>query len=69
VTYEGDVRDPRCIARMINLAYRFNCAPTTIDAQPAAEWTRVRIAFSGAPESVSRLIAQIGKIVADEAFA
>lgn len=69
MTYEGDVRDPRCIARMINLAYRFNCAPTTIDAQPADEWTRVRIAFSGAPESVSRLIAQIGKIVADEAFA
>jgi hypothetical protein len=67
--YEGDVRDSRCIARIINLAYRFNCAPTQIDAQAMAHATRLRIAFSGAPDAIVRLIAQIGKIVADEAFA
>ncbi|MFN2460975.1 MAG: hypothetical protein ABR591_09845 [Candidatus Velthaea sp.] len=69
MTYEGDVRDPRSIARMINLAHRFDCSPVWIDAHAASGVTRVRIAFSGAPQSMTRLMAQIGKVVEDEAVA
>ncbi|GAC1404401.1 MAG: hypothetical protein NVSMB64_07570 [Candidatus Velthaea sp.] len=69
MTYEGDVRDARSIARMINLAYRFGCPPTTIDAAPVTNGTRVKISFTGKPVAVTRLLAQIGKFVDDEAFA
>ncbi|GAC1429826.1 MAG: hypothetical protein NVSMB5_24240 [Candidatus Velthaea sp.] len=69
MTYEGDVRDARSIARMINLAYRFGCPPTSIDAAPVSSGTRVKMSFTGTPLAMTRLLAQIGKIVEDEAFA
>lgn len=67
--YEGDVRDARSIARMINLAYRFECPPTAIQLDTAGGATRVRIAFDGAPVALGRLAAQIRRFVADELYA
>jgi len=69
LTYEGDVRDAHAIARMINLAYRFGCEPISIDAAPMGATTRVKMSFGGDPATASRLIVQIKKLVADEAFA
>jgi hypothetical protein len=66
VTCELTLRDPRSIARIINLAHRFTCRCTRIDAVANEESTSASLAFSGNPGALARLRAQIDRIIAVE---
>jgi hypothetical protein len=66
VTCELTLRDPRSIARIINLAHRFTCRCTRVDAVSNDETTSASFAFSGNPGALARLRAQIDRIVAVE---
>jgi hypothetical protein len=65
VTCELTLRDVRSVARIVNLAHRFNCRCTHVSATAEAMVT-ARFAFDGASVALSRLRAQIDRIVAYE---
>jgi hypothetical protein len=66
VTCELTLRDVRSVARIVNLAHRFNCRCTHVSAN-AEETVTARFAFDGAAVALTRLRAQIDRIVAYEA--
>jgi hypothetical protein len=66
VNCELTLRDPRTIARIINLAHRFTCRCTRIDAVTVEDATSASFAFAGNPTALARLRAQIDRIVAVE---
>ena len=66
MTCELTLRDVRSVARIVNLAHRFNCRCTHVTADAAATVT-ARFAFDGAAVALVRLRAQIDRIVAYEA--
>jgi hypothetical protein len=66
VTCDLTLRDPRTIARIINLAHRFTCRCTRIDAVTGEDSTSASLAFDGNPTALARLRAQIDRIVAVE---
>jgi len=67
MTCELTLRDARSVARIVNLAHRFNCRCTAIDASADEAATRARMAFEGPAPALVRLRAQIARIVAYEA--
>ena len=69
MTCELTLRDTRSVARIVNLAHRFNCRCTHIDATAGDRTTQARMAFAGPSASLARLRAQIERIVAYESFA
>jgi hypothetical protein len=66
VTCELTLRDARSVARIVNLAHRFNCRCTRIEAAAGDAATNARLAFEGPPLALSRLRAQIDRIIAYE---
>jgi hypothetical protein len=66
VTCDLTLRDVRSVARIVNLAHRFNCRTTHIAVQADATVT-ARFAFAGPEVALSRLRAQIDRILAYEA--
>jgi hypothetical protein len=66
MTYDMRLRDFRSVARIVNLAHRFNCRCTRIDANADAEATRASFAFEGPTAALTRLRAQIDRILAYE---
>jgi hypothetical protein len=64
VTCELTLRDARSVARIVNLAYRFNCRCTRIDASLGDDGTRASFAFDGPATALTRLRAQIDRIMA-----
>jgi len=66
VTCDLELRDSRSVARIINLAHRFNCRCTRIDATAGDQSTSATIAFDGPPVALTRLRAQIDRILAYE---
>ncbi len=68
MTCDLTLRDTRSVARIVNLAHRFNCRCIAIDAQSGEDATRARLAFDGPPPALARLSAQIARIVAYEEF-
>jgi hypothetical protein len=48
----------------VNLAYRFNCRCTRIDASLGDDGTRASFAFDGPATALTRLRAQIDRIMA-----
>lgn len=66
MTCEVTLRDPRSIARIINLAHRFTCRCTRIEAVTGERATSASLAFEGPPAALTRLRAQIDRIVAVE---
>ena len=66
MTCELTLRDSRSIARIINLAHRFTCRCTRIDAVADERSTSANLAFDGPPAALARLRAQIERIVAVE---
>jgi hypothetical protein len=66
VTCELALNDVRSVARIVNLAHRFDCRCTHIDAAPGEAGTTARLAFDGPPAALARLRAQIERIVAYE---
>jgi hypothetical protein len=67
VTCELLLRDTRSVARIINLAHRFNCRCTHIDARSATGPTTASFAFEGPAIALTRLRAQIDRLLAYEA--
>jgi hypothetical protein len=66
MTCDVTLRDPRSVARIVNLAHRFTCRCTRIDASDDGRATSARFAFDGAPVALTRLRAQIERIIAAE---
>ena len=66
MTCDLTLRDVRSVARIVNLAHRFNCRCTHVTAD-ADETVIARFAFDGAAVALTRLRAQIDRIVAYEA--
>ena len=69
MTCDVTLRDFRSIARIVNLAHRFNCRCTRVDATSDAETTKALFAFDGPAIALTRLRAQIDRILAYEAVA
>ena len=64
------LRDVRSVARIVNLAHRFNCRCTLIEAATQnGDETTARMAFEGPPVALTRLRAQIDRILAYESVA
>ncbi|HEX3551273.1 MAG TPA: hypothetical protein VHT53_12895 [Candidatus Elarobacter sp.] len=66
MTCDLTLRDVRSVARIVNLAHRFNCRTTTIEVAAGATVT-ARFAFDGPDAALGRLRAQIDRILAYEA--
>lgn len=60
------VADPRIVARIINLAHRFQCRATKVDSSSDDAVTRARFEFAGPDGQLVRLRAQIDRILAFE---
>jgi hypothetical protein len=70
VICELTLRDVRSVARIVNLAHRFNCRCTQIEAAVRnGEETSARMSFEGPPIALTRLRAQIDRILAYESVA
>jgi hypothetical protein len=63
VTYDLVVGDPRTVARVINMAHRFQCRASRVDSTSSATETTAHFEFSGDPKQLDRLRAQIDRIV------
>lgn len=66
MTCELTLRDVRSVARIVNLAHRFNCRTTQIAVQAETTVT-ASFAFAGPEAALRRLRAQIDRIVLYEA--
>ena len=69
MTCELTLRDVRSVARIVNLAHRFNCRCTNIQAAVGDVETSARFAFEGPAVALTRLRAQIDRIMAYESAA
>ncbi len=69
MTCELTLRDPRSVARIVNLAHRFTCRCTRIDARDDGRSTSASFAFDGPPQALRRLRAQIERVVGAEGSA
>ncbi|MBV8581077.1 MAG: hypothetical protein JO225_11675 [Candidatus Eremiobacteraeota bacterium] len=65
MTCDLTLRDVRSVARIVNLAARFNCRCVHVSAN-ADTLVSARFAFSGNEIALARLRAQIDRIVAYE---
>jgi hypothetical protein len=65
MTCDLTLRDVRSVARIVNLAHRFNCRTTHVSAT-AGTTVSARFAFDGAELALARLRAQIDRIVSYE---
>ena len=63
MTYHLVVGDPRTVARVINMAHRFQCRATRVDSRSSDEVTTADFEFAGPPTQLDRLRAQIDRIV------
>jgi hypothetical protein len=69
VTCELTLRDVRSVARIVNLAHRFNCRCTHIQAAVGESVTSASFAFDGPAIALTRLRAQIDRILEYETVA
>ena len=65
MTCELTLRDVRSVARIVNLAHRFNCRTTHVTAD-AGTTVCARFAFDGSELALVRLRAQIDRIISYE---
>jgi hypothetical protein len=65
MTCDLTLRDVRSVARIVNLAHRFNCRTTHVTAN-AGTTVSARFAFDGAELALVRLRAQIDRIISYE---
>ncbi|BDE07730.1 hypothetical protein WPS_30060 [Vulcanimicrobium alpinum] len=63
MTCDLELRDFRSIARIVNLAHRFNCRCTRVDATATDDTTTAMFAFDGPALALSRLRAQIDRLM------
>ena len=60
------MNDGRLLARVIQLAHRFGCTYTTVQATQHGTAYRANLAFDGPEEALRRLEAQITKLLNDD---
>jgi hypothetical protein len=63
MTYDLVVGDPRTVARVINMAHRFQCRASRVDSTSIDTVTTAHFEFSGDAKQLDRLRAQIDRIV------
>lgn len=63
MTYDLVVGDPRTVARVINMAHRFQCRASRVDSTSSETVTTAHFEFAGDPKQLDRLRAQIDRIV------
>jgi hypothetical protein len=63
VIYDMEVGDARTVARVINMAHRFQCQATRVDSTTSGSLTRAHFEFAGDGQQLDRLRAQIDRIV------
>lgn len=63
MTYDLEVGDPRTVARVINMAHRFQCRASRVDSTSTDTVTRAHFEFAGDEKQLDRLRAQIDRIV------
>ncbi len=61
--YHLVVGDPRTVARVINMAHRFQCRATRVDSHSTDEITTADFEFAGPQTQLDRLREQIDRIV------
>jgi hypothetical protein len=57
------VGDARTVARVINMAHRFQCRATRVDSTSSGDVTNAHFEFAGDAQQLDRLRAQIDRIV------
>jgi len=60
------MRDGRLLARIINLAHRFGCSYTHVDAKAQSDGYIATIQLKGNPDALRRLSLQLNKLLADD---
>jgi hypothetical protein len=63
VTVEMTVGDARTVARVINMAHRFQCQAVRVDSTTTGEVTKATFEIIGDAQQLERLAAQIDRIV------
>ena len=63
MTYDLVVGDPRTVARVINMAHRFQCRASRVDSTSSDTVTTAHFEFAGDEKQLDRLRAQIDRIV------
>jgi hypothetical protein len=63
MTYDLVVGDPRTVARVINMAHRFQCRASRVDSISSDTVTTAHFEFAGDVKQLDRLRAQIDRIV------
>ncbi len=63
MTYEMVVGDARTVARVINMAHRFQCRAIRVDSTTTGDVTNASFVFAGDAQQLDRLRAQIDRIV------
>ena len=66
-TISVEMSDPRLAARIINMAYRFNCQTHEIHVEPVPSGSYAgRFLMDGAPDALRRLLMAVEKVVRDD---
>ena len=63
---EFTMHDGRFLARVINLAHRFNCGYSAIEVRPSGDAYATRIDFTGASDALRRFQLQLTKLLETE---
>ena len=63
MNYELRAGDPTAVARVINMAHRFQCRAVRVDSRTTGERTVAQFEFEGDEQQLARLRAQIDRIV------
>jgi hypothetical protein len=66
VTVSVDMSDARLAARIINMAYRFNCRTEEVHVEPNAKLYSGRFVFAGEADALRRLVMAVEKVVRDD---
>ena len=61
--YDMVVGDARTVARVINMAHRFQCQAVRVDSTTTGDVTKAAFEFTGDAQQLERLSAQIDRIV------
>jgi hypothetical protein len=66
MTSSFTMQDGRLIARIISLMHRFGCGYSRIDVRAGPDGYDTTIDFTGSPETLGKLDAQIHKLLSDD---
>lgn len=68
MTISVEMSDIRLGARIINMAYRFNCRTEEVHIEPAAGAFSGRFVFAGETDALRRLVMAVEKVVRDDTW-